>query len=385
MNKLEQRQIEILKNSDLAEILNQFSNVEELLLMLLLSGSPKDKNEFAKSWSIEACGNLISIGSYVTQNKIIKSDMIRIVLDLLTEVSEYFQCENYSENGIIECVSELFSSNIWFWSIGELLIFTYNLKKGKYKTEFQNINRRGINAEFLTDWIKKFEEERMTSKKMIDSEFEVQRSEFAFSKDISEEAKAKIAEMSDMLRKSSDRVKKLVELRSRSGKRVMSAYNRLIEELFFLCSLSSDLRNEDPDERYSHCKLIVQKLMEDWRQAAPEYYKNKEKAFFNTRARELYQEIEKRIKKIPLSSVVFPALRSYYPNKDEKFIHWMFNRFKRASSDAHFKYKNNCLDTGEKFIYPRYKFELAFAFRYAAEELGNKESEKFLDEYINLI
>jgi len=150
---------------------NSTMSLDEFINNTCTGGSTKQRNALARKLSIKDGLALESTEALINKAKD-KAVAMRIydkcVADNIILLAESFGCEF---RGDLQDVADVLRNSYKYFSLLDWTLFFSYAKDGRYKTEFQNISVRGINLEFLNDWIKQYDSERDEAIAQVNSDF----------------------------------------------------------------------------------------------------------------------------------------------------------------------------------------------------------------------
>jgi hypothetical protein len=139
---------------------NSTMSLDEFINNTCTGGSTKQRNALARKLSIKDGLALDSTEALINRAKdkaVAMQIYDKCVADNIILLAESFGCE--FKGDLLDVADVLRNSYKYFSLLDWNLFFNY-CKDGRYKTEYQNISARGINLEFLNEWIKQYDGER---------------------------------------------------------------------------------------------------------------------------------------------------------------------------------------------------------------------------------
>jgi len=149
---------------------------DAFITKLCLNGSQQQCNAIARSFDIEDGLQLKDVALQIQEavlreeiesnnpdieNPIRLEDVINGFMAFLQEnISIVCASFGVAFNGNMIDVCDVLLNRFGGFNMLDWTLFFYRLKEGKYKTEFQSVNTRGVNLEFLIDWCEKYANEK---------------------------------------------------------------------------------------------------------------------------------------------------------------------------------------------------------------------------------
>jgi len=150
------------KDIYLSGLLVKYSDMrpDEFLDFACFKGSQLQRNAVARSFDIE---DGLGLKDLMHQIKTAENPtaLLQGYSDFMIEQINLV-CKSFgaSFNGVIEDVVDVMINRFGGFNLLDWTLFFYRLKEGKYRTEYQSVNTRGVNLEFLIDWCEKYANEK---------------------------------------------------------------------------------------------------------------------------------------------------------------------------------------------------------------------------------
>jgi len=150
------------KDIYLSELLVKYSDMrpDEFLDFACFKGSQLQRNAVARSFGIED-----GLGLKDLMHQIKAAENPTALLEgysdfMIEQINLVCKSFGASFNGVIEDVVDVIINRFGGFNLLDWTLFFYRLKEGKYRTEYQSVNTRGVNLEFLIDWCEKYADEK---------------------------------------------------------------------------------------------------------------------------------------------------------------------------------------------------------------------------------
>jgi hypothetical protein len=146
----------------LSDAINRNTNIplDEFINMICTGGNTKQRNALARKLTIKDGLALESTEALINKakDKVVTMQIYdKCIADNIVLLAETFGCE--FKGDLLDVADVLRNAYKYFSLLDWNLFFNY-CKDGRYKTEYQNISVRGINLEFLNEWVKQYDGER---------------------------------------------------------------------------------------------------------------------------------------------------------------------------------------------------------------------------------
>lgn len=133
--------------------LSKFKDLDTTIVAIILDKDNLQLQALANSLSIVSCMARPSIKYQILTKKVTTKNVILILIKLIENLILFF---GKNEIGVLEELAwQIFNSHQDF-SIEDFVKFFDLCKQKEFATEFQYITSRGINTEFVIDWLKKY-------------------------------------------------------------------------------------------------------------------------------------------------------------------------------------------------------------------------------------
>lgn len=150
------------KDIYLSEMLTKYGHLtpDAFLDFACFKGSQLQRNAIARSFDITDGLGLKDLMQQI-QTAESPSTLLQGYSDFMKEQVQLI-CTSFGAafNGSIEDVIDIMLNRFGGFNLLDWTLFFYRLKEGKYKTEYQSVNTRGVNLEFLIDWCEKYADEK---------------------------------------------------------------------------------------------------------------------------------------------------------------------------------------------------------------------------------
>jgi hypothetical protein len=150
------------KDIYLSELLVKYSDMrpDAFLDFACFKGSQSQRNAVARSFGIDDGLCLKDLMQQI-QSAESPTSLLEGYSDFMIEQINLV-CKSFgaSFNGVIKDVIDVMINRFGGFNLLDWTLFFYRLKEGKYRTEFQSVNTRGVNLEFLIDWCEKYANEK---------------------------------------------------------------------------------------------------------------------------------------------------------------------------------------------------------------------------------
>lgn len=127
---------------------------------LCLNGSQQQCNAIARSFDIEDGLSLKDLALQIQDANEPETAINGYMAFLQENISIVCASFGASFNGNMIDVCDVLLNRFGGFNMLDWTLFFYRLKEGKYKTEYQSVNTRGVNLEFLIDWCEKYADEK---------------------------------------------------------------------------------------------------------------------------------------------------------------------------------------------------------------------------------
>ena len=134
-------------------------SIEKIVLGVMLKGTPSEKTALLQYVPFDASFSFPDVKSIFSGNISQWETGKKFVSAQIQRLASFMGCQTPGE--ILE-VSEFLLENFGGLTPIDFVRFFELCRGGKYRKEFQHVSVRGINAEFLTDWLNDYCEERET-------------------------------------------------------------------------------------------------------------------------------------------------------------------------------------------------------------------------------
>lgn len=227
---------------------NQYDSFQSLLVDLITKNDSVKLGVIGKLLSFESCIVAPSIKSLINAKFLQEKNVIVILTLLVNQLSSFFDKPTTSSIEELACMIYDDYSHL---SIEDLIKFIYLSKRKHFVSEYQHISSRGINADFLLDWLKKYDLLREETKKESLINFRKQGKNIPSS--LSEYDKKKIGEIGKI--RVEKRKQQLKIERLQNTKRKNNILNEPRQELLEF------IANEELWFTTNHCLLSHQQRM----------------------------------------------------------------------------------------------------------------------------
>lgn len=139
---------------------NSAMSLDEFINSICTGGNTKQRNALARKLTIKDGLALESTEALINKakDKVVTMQIYdKCIADNIILLAETFGCEF---KGDLLDVADVLRNSYKYFSVLDWNLFFNYCKDGRYKTEYQNISVRGINLEFLNEWIKQYDIER---------------------------------------------------------------------------------------------------------------------------------------------------------------------------------------------------------------------------------
>ncbi len=143
---------------------SSFENMDSFVMSVFLDSDKVKINALGKNLSIDSTFALSEIKSFGIGHQ---NDIILQLSEHLFLLAESFGVQF---QGDTEDLAEDLVEDFGGYSVLDFMIFFSRCKKSKYKNENQHINVRGINREFVYDWITQYDKEKEDVRLLIQNE-----------------------------------------------------------------------------------------------------------------------------------------------------------------------------------------------------------------------
>jgi hypothetical protein len=134
-----------------------YDTIEALVWHIAIKGTQVQKMSIANSFSLESAQSFLSLKSAVSS----VDDGWKIAIDFIViELENLAQFFGTEVKGDISSIAWTIFDNYHHLSVIDFIKFFSCCKLGEFKEPFQHISVRGINSEFLIDWLNKFLDKR---------------------------------------------------------------------------------------------------------------------------------------------------------------------------------------------------------------------------------
>jgi len=158
---------------------HQNKSLDAFIDLICLEGSTKQRNALARKLTIKDGLALESTEALINKanDKVVTMQIYdKCIADNIVLLAETFGCEF---KGDLLDVADVLRNNYKYFSPLDWNLFFNYCKDGRYKTEYQNISVRGINLEFLNEWVKQYDGERDEAIAQVNNDFKHYTSSFA--------------------------------------------------------------------------------------------------------------------------------------------------------------------------------------------------------------
>jgi len=133
---------------------------DAFITKLCLNGSQQQCNAIARNFEIEDGLSLKDLALQIQEAGEPETVINGYMAFLQENISIVCASFGVAFNGNMIDVCDVLLNRFGGFNMLDWTLFFYRLKEGKYKTEFQSVNTRGVNLEFLIDWCEKYANEK---------------------------------------------------------------------------------------------------------------------------------------------------------------------------------------------------------------------------------
>lgn len=144
-----------LKNLDLSK----FGDLDSAIIAIILEGDALKIQAFANSLSIIACTGRPSVRYLVKTGVLKDKNVIAVLLKLIEDLVNYYDT---TDTDSVEQLAWQIYTDYQDFSIADFLKFFDLCKRKEFGNEYQHIASKGINVEFMMDWLRKYQIRRRT-------------------------------------------------------------------------------------------------------------------------------------------------------------------------------------------------------------------------------
>jgi len=150
---------------------HQDKTVAGFVETICLIGNAKQRNAIARKLTIKDGLSLQSVEATILNSNDIEGKAQ--IIDNSISANILSLCDSYGCDfkGDIDDVTDNLRNNYKYFSLLDWTLFFNYAKDGRYKSEFQNVSVRGINLEFLNDWIKQYDNQRDEAIAQVNNDF----------------------------------------------------------------------------------------------------------------------------------------------------------------------------------------------------------------------